>query len=197
MKLITLTGASSVGKDFIVNTTKRLVPELKFVVSHTTRPMRYNEIQDREYHFIDIETATEMLNSDQFIETRQYNVSIGETWLYGIHKDEIELESDNVYIAIVDFQGLEKIKKYLRKNNAIDSLVSIYIDADYQTRLKRALSREGIMTNEQVEEVVRRFSDDILFVEPAKEHCDIVMHNNSVEDLIDIIAKIRELVNNE
>lgn len=195
MKLITLTGGSATGKDFILKNVLRMIPSLIPVVSHTTRPMRNGETEGKEYYFIDIATATDMLNNNEFIETRQYNVAVGETWLYGIHKCEIDLESDDTYIAIVDLQGLKKIERYLEENNCRNSLTSIYIDVDYQIRLQRSLQREGKMTNEQVLEVVRRFQDDIQFVDPAKDYCDMTLKNNTLTDLVEIIFIIEKIVN--
>lgn len=195
MRLITLTGTSGVGKDLIVKSTIKMIPELIPIISHTTRPMRKGESQDREYHFIDTDTARDMLNNGEFIETRQYYVANEETWLYGIHKSEIDLDSDDKYIAVVDFQGLHKIEKFLMKNNCIESLTSIFIDADYQVRLKRSLDREGKMSNDQVKEVIRRFQDDIQFVEPAKDYCNLYLENNNVDDLLNIINKIKEELN--
>lgn len=195
MKLLALVGGSSTGKDEILKSILNLNIGFKPIVSHTTRPMRCTEQQDVEYHFVDVATATEMLNNGEFIETRQYNVAVGETWLYGIHKSELDLESDDNYICIVDFQGLKKIEKYLKANDKIDSLTSIYIDTNYQTRLLRALNREGKMEDIQVLEVIRRFEDDRLFVEPAKEHCDIVLNNNNISDLMNIIKEIIATIN--
>ena len=193
-KLICIIGSTSTGKDEILKSALRMNKNLKSIVSHTTRPMRNGEIQDREYHFIDVKTATDMLNNNEFIETRQYFVANKETWLYGIHKDEIDLESDNNYVCIVDFQGLKKIEKYLEYNNKLDCLVSIYIDADYQIRLQRALNREGKMTNEQVLEVIRRFEDDRQFVEPAKDYCDMCFNNNNIQDMVNILSEIKNLI---
>lgn len=194
MKIICLVGGQGVGKDLILKSALQMIKELKPIISHTTRPMRLSETEGIEYHFIDIETATDMLNNDEFVETRQYFVVGQETWLYGIHKSEIDLESENNYICIVDLQGLKKIENYLKKYDRLDSLTSIYIDASYQNRLLRALNREGNMRNEQVLEVIRRFEDDRMFVEPARDYCDLTFNNDNMFDLFNIISKIRELV---
>lgn len=194
MKLITLTGGQGVGKDFILQACLQQIDSLTPIISHTTRPIRQGEIEGINYHFINTKTATEMLNNNEFIETRQYYVANKETWLYGIHKDEIDLDSNNNYIAIVDLQGLKKIEKYLEKNNCRNKLTSIYIDADYQKRLLRALNREGDMINSQVLEVVRRLQDDIEFVDIAQNHCDIYAKNNNLTDLFGIIKTIERIV---
>lgn len=194
MKLITLTGGQGVGKDFILQACLQQIDSLTPIISHTTRPIRQGEIEGINYHFINTKTATEMLNNNEFIETRQYYVANKETWLYGIHKDEIDLDSNNNYIAIVDLQGLKKIEKYLEKNNCRNKLTSIYIDADYQKRLLRALNREGDMTNTQVLEVVRRLQDDIEFVDIAQNHCDIYAKNNDLMDLFGIVKTIERIV---
>ena len=194
MKLCVLVGCSSSGKDLIMRSALEVVKDLKPVTSHTTRPMREGEQEGKEYYFIDIPTATDMLNNDEFIESRQYNVANGETWLYGIHKGAIDIESDNKYICIVDAQGLKKLERYLDSLGMKECITSIYIDTNAQLRLQRSLMREGKMSDEQVKEVIRRFENDELFVSTVKYECDYLFKNNSVENAIQIVSFIKDLM---
>lgn len=193
-KIIVLVGCSASGKDFILKHAVKYIEGLKSVVSHTSRPMRQGEVEGREYYFVDIETITDMHNNGEFIESRNYYVSDGITWSYGIHKGSIDAEADNDYIVIVDLQGLKKIEKYFENLGMKDCIHSIFIDTDSQIRLQRSLSREGRMTDEQVSEVIRRYEDDKIFIEPAREYCDISLKNNSIENGLQILNYIRSLV---
>lgn len=192
-KLIVLVGSSSSGKDFILKHAIKYIDNLIPVISHTSRPMRSNE-DGSEYYFVDIETITDMHNNGEFIESRNYYVGDGVTWSYGIHKGSIDIESDYNYIVIVDFQGLKKIEKYFEKLGMKNCIHSIFIDTDSQIRLQRSLSREGRMSEKQVAEVVRRYEDDKIFIEPAREYCDISLKNNSIENGLQILNYIRSLV---
>ena len=195
MKLICLVAPSASGKDFVFNIALKMIKNLQPIISHTSRPMRSGEQDGIQYHFVSLTEVTDMLNNNEFIEKRIYNVACGESWVYGIHKSAIDVNSNNNYIAIVDLNGLKKLEKYLYELNKQDCLYSIYLDTKAQLRLQRSLSREGEMNDLQVQEVLRRFEDDKLFVEPAKEYCDICMSNNTFEEAMDIVMTIGKIVN--
>lgn len=178
MRIYTLTGCSASGKDKILTTLTKECMGLTPVISTTSRPIRTNEIQGREYNFVNKEKAELMVKNNDFIETRPYKVASGDVWYYGITKDSIQLNSYKNYIVIVDFQGLLQLEKYLKDRGYRNNLTSFYIDCSYQNRLLRSLSREGKMDDEQVKEVIRRFEDDNKKVLPAKDYCNITINND-------------------
>ena len=190
--LIILVGCSASGKDTVMN---RLVKEfdVKPVISYTTRPIRDCEQDGREYHFITEEEFERMKDNGEFIETRVYKTVNG-NWYYGLPKIGIDLEDDNNYITILDFDGLLELEKWLRSIGQIDKLTSIYIDVTEQNRLIRSLNREQNMTKRQVEEVIRRYYDDNSNVLPAKAYCDLVFPNNTYEEFDNLITYIDEYV---
>ena len=168
----------------------RLVKEfgVKPIISYTTRPIRDCEQEGREYHFITDGEFERMKNNDEFVETRVYKTVNG-NWYYGLPKSGIDLEDDNNYITILDFDGLLELETWLRSIGQIDKLTSIYIDVTEQNRLIRALTREQNMTKKQVEEVIRRYYDDNANVLPAKSYCDLVFPNNTYEEFDNLIEK--------
>lgn len=190
MKLITLTSCSASGKDTILN---RVLNETKAlpIISTTNRPMRNGEIQGREYNFVSKEEAERLMFDGLFLEYRSYHVANGDKWIYGITKDSIDVDSDNIYITIVDFEGLKEIERKLGKDNVL----SFYINTSCQERLIRSLSREGNMSDVQVQEVCRRLLDDELKVRPSLEYCNIVLRNEKVDDLDNCVLIIKQTVN--
>ena len=116
-KIYVIMGKSSTGKDSLLN----LMVEkgYKRVVSHCSRPRRSNEIADRDYHFVKYQQMVDMIENNEFVETRSYNVVDNETWLYGISKSEIDLSSDNNYISVVDGQGFEALRDHYGKENVV------------------------------------------------------------------------------
>lgn len=186
-KVITLTGMSSSGKDALL---KGVISRssIKPVISTTSRPIRNGETDGVEYNFVSKEQAERMLYGGKFIEVREYYVANGDRWLYGITKGSIDINSDNTYIVIVDYEGLKQLNRYLDKNNV--KHYSYYLNVNYQDLLLRSLQREGDMCDLQVEEVVRRFKDDLENVQPAKVYVDKVLNNNTREELDDNINSI-------
>lgn len=186
-KVITLTGMSASGKDAIL---KGVInrSSIKPVISTTSRPIRNGETDGVEYHFVSKKQAEKKLYNHEFIEVREYYVANGDRWLYGITKKSIDINSNDTYIAIVDYDGLKQLNKYLDRNNV--EHYSYYLNVNYQDLLLRSLQREGDMCDLQVEEVVRRFKDDLENVQPAKFYVDKVLNNNTIEELNDNIQSI-------
>ena len=192
MKILVLVGCSASGKDTVMNWLVREF-EVKPVISYTTRPIRDCEQDGREYHFVTEEEFERMKNNGEFVETRAYNTVNG-NWYYGLPKNGIDLEDDNNYITILDFDGLLELEIWLRSIGQVDKLTSIYIDATEQNRLIRSLNREQNMTKRQVEEVIRRYYNDNANVVPAKVYCDLVFPNNTYEEFDDLLTYIDEYV---
>lgn len=108
--VVLLVGISGAGKDTIK---KQLLdkPDYHDIVSHTTRAPRANngiaEIADVDYHFIDEDTATDMLNKQAFIEAKFVHGTV-----YGTSAQEVQIAHKESKIAItdVDVQGVEEYK---------------------------------------------------------------------------------------
>lgn len=184
-KLFIISGASASGKDTIANRLSRssgciITP----LISHTDRPMREGEADRKPYYFIDNATFKTHVLSDFFIEHRAYDSKFG-TWNYGLSKDEIDLMSKNIgnYSVIVDVQGKNSIIDYIKINNLPIDVVTVFIKASKQQRYLRSFSRQGAMTDEEVEEVERRFQADDKDITPFMGEYDIVLTNNTEKDL--------------
>ena len=110
-KITLLVGISGAGKDTIK---KELLKRSKFrdIISHTTRPPRVNagvmEMQDVDYHFIDLQKAEEMLADEAFVEAKLVHGNV----VYGTSADELRRSHDEGKIAItdVDVQGVAEYK---------------------------------------------------------------------------------------
>lgn len=110
-KVVFLVGISGAGKNTIL---KELLKtnKYKLIVSHTTRPPRKNhgvmEQNGREYHFIDKETAKQMLLDGKFIEAKIYSGNI-----YGTSIDEVESAYRQGEIAISDIE-VQGVSEYMK-----------------------------------------------------------------------------------
>jgi guanylate kinase len=192
-KLYVVVSQSSAGKDLLFN---RLIQSEFFMpcISHTTRPMRDNEINGHTYHFIGKYTFKEMELDNQFIETRQYNVIYKDSnkpndiWYYGLSKNA----SKEGNLVIVDLQGLEALEKEIGKEN----IVSVYLKVKPSTRLARSIKRQDIQINEEykenssvtMQEITRRFIDDMEKFKDVENKVDYVLDN---EDLYQLDQNVR------
>lgn len=195
-KFIALVGKSACGKNRIQETLLNKLPYLKNIVSITSRPMREGEIDGVDYHFVSHEEIMNQLLNDQLIEHRVYYPEHSdEEWIYGISENSIDLESDNIYIAILDIRGLQEFANFVSKDNVI----SFYINTSAKTRMLRSLEREPNMSDEQVMEVCRRALADDKDFDMACKYVDFCLTNETEEDFngcIDILTQWIENLHN-
>lgn len=141
--IICIIGKTGTGKSTIA---KELSKELgiPLIVSHTSRPMRSNEINGKDYYFVYDEYFEK--HKSEFIDLREYTVANGCKWKYGIHKKSIKRGKD--YIAVVDVIGFENLSKHYNTR-------AIILESDNDLILKR-LNQRG----DDKKEIERRLKDD-------------------------------------
>lgn len=146
-------GKSCSGKDTVY---KELIKRYKFneLKKYTTRPKRSGETSGREYCFVDYSTYIKMKNAGIIIESRKYNTVEGQ-WIYYTTSENIDLGRKS-YIGIGTIESYCNIKKYY--NN--EHVIPIYIWADDEIRLLRAIKREREQLKPNYIEMCRRFISD-------------------------------------
>ena len=88
-------GASASGKTEVAKMLGKLF-SIKKVVTHTTREMRVNEVNGRDYHFVTKEEFLRLKAEDYFVETVEYNDNF-----YGTSKAEIAMNKVLIIEPIV------------------------------------------------------------------------------------------------
>lgn len=182
-RIFYIMGKSSSGKDTIYNrirSEEKLLP----IVLYTTRPMRENEENGREYHFVDRACFDKMKSEGKVIEERIYNTIHGE-WIYFTSKDSIDIEKGNC-IGIGTLESYVKIKEHFG-----EAVVPIYIEVEDGLRLARAVERERLQTNPKYAELCRRFlADSSDFSEEKLKEAGIIRrfsNEGEIEECIDEI----------
>ena len=170
--MIILVGCSAAGKSTIE---KLLVQKgYKNIVSYNSRPIRENEVNHRDYHFITIENFNKLKESNFFGESTCYN-----GWFYGISKDDIRGDG----IAVVEPFGFRQLKKIAKENNFM--MVSFFIDVPERIRLKRMIDR-----GDNLMEIFRRiFSDQGVFQGIGDEVTYTINNDRDIKLTINEIEK--------
>lgn len=109
--LLILCSPSGAGKTTLTRHLLRAMPELTFSVSHTTRAPRSNEVDGRDYHFVDRERFEAMVAEGRFAEWALVHGN-----LYGTSTDEIDRarsEGKRGIVFDIDYQGARQIKAKL------------------------------------------------------------------------------------
>jgi guanylate kinase len=105
-----LSSPSGAGKTTLKDRLLARHPELRFSVSHTTRKPRANEVDGREYHFVDRSAFIDMQKNGAFAEWAEVHDN-----LYGTSLREIEIAraSHRGVVFDIDHQGARQIKAAL------------------------------------------------------------------------------------
>ena len=196
-KIFCLMGKSNSGKDTIF---KELMKdkglELKAIVSYTTRPIRSNECNGREYYFIDEITLEKYRNEGKVIEERNYYLVHGVWYYCTIDDKQVDIEKNN-YLLIVTLEAYKDIALYFGEENVIP----FYIELDDGVRLERALKREREEKSPNYDELCRRFlADSKDFSHEKLKACNINKSyvNDNLSECINTIKKdmLELMINN-
>ena len=105
--MIILSSPSGAGKTTL---TKKISANNNFSVSisHTTRHPRTNEINGKDYIFVNKDEFNELINNDEFLEYAEVFKN-----LYGSGKQKVyeELIKGNNVVFDIDWQGADQIRK--------------------------------------------------------------------------------------
>jgi len=106
--LIILSGPSGVGKDTVLQRMQERNLPFHFVVTATTRPIRPNEINGRDYFFVSHDEFARMIEEDELLE---YAIVYND--YKGIPKQQVReaLASGKDVVMRIDVQGAATIRK--------------------------------------------------------------------------------------
>jgi guanylate kinase len=188
-KLFVLLSESSGGKDTLLN---MIVKNefLKPVISTTTRRMRSNEEQEREYHFITKEEFMLMEAKDEFLETTSYLIPSEGIVKYGLAKKDVVL-SKSSYGVILNPIGLQQVEEQLGKEN----VVSIYIHRNDKDRFISYLNREEKRFDLILDDAYERYKRDLKDFAGIETKVDYVINNDGYSE--DMLLQFLEILNAE
>jgi len=168
---------SGSGKSTLVNELFKMVRNLDFSISYTTRPPRGSEQNGKEYFFVSKAEFEAMIAADEFLE---YATVFGN--YYGTAKRflrEAENRSNDLLLDI-DVQGASKIKE------KIPDAVSIFILPPDREKLEWRLRTRGLDS----EEVIRRRLDTARREIENYSKYDYILVNNVLEQSADQLRDI-------
>ena len=71
--LYIISAPSGSGKSTLVNELMKLVPDLDFSISYTTRSPRGSEMNGKQYYFVQREEFEHMVQADEFLEHAEFS----------------------------------------------------------------------------------------------------------------------------
>lgn len=109
-RLVLFCGPSGSGKTTIVHHLLDVFPQMRFSISATTRDMRPNEVNGRDYFFLTVEEFRKGIDNGDFLEWEE--VYPGR--YYGTLKSEVAriLDEGNIALFDVDVEGGLQIRRH-------------------------------------------------------------------------------------
>jgi guanylate kinase len=177
--MIVVSSPSGVGKTTLVRLLVIRNKNFEISMSNTTRETRKNEIEGKDYYFINEKKFNDLVKTKSFYEyARVFNN------LYGTLKNPVikNLFQGKDVLFDIDWQGSEQIKKLKLKNK----LISIFILPPNIKTLRERLSNRDMKDKLILKERMSQFKNDVLH---WKEY-DYTVINNDLEKCYQAIMSI-------
>jgi len=136
-----ISAPSGSGKSTLVNEILKLIPELDFSISYTTRAPRGSEVNGKQYHFVDREEFERMIRADQFLEHAQFDGNYYGTARRFLREAE---EKGHDLLLDIDVQGAAQIHQKLPDAVSIFILPPDKKTLEWRLR-KRSEDREDVI----------------------------------------------------
>ena len=165
--MIILSSPSGAGKTTLV----KLLSERKgFVtsISHTTRTPRSNEVDGKDYYFVNIEKFEKMIKNNEFLEYAKVFKNFYGTTKLNIFK---ELDKGNNVIFDIDWQGTNQIISQKLKNK----LITFFILPPSRKELFKRLSNRDMKDKLIADERMKMFDKDVLH---WKDYNYVIINND-------------------
>ena len=177
--LLVLSSPSGAGKTTI---TRRLVEreggDVEISVSHTTRPKRPDEIDGRDYHFVEEAAFARLRERGEFLESAE----VFGHW-YGTARDPVEraLGTGRDVVFDIDWQGSQQLAEALG-----DDVVRVFILPPSLDALEQRLNRRAQDSPAVVAQRMSRAGDEMRHY----DEYDYVVVNTALERAVDEVRSI-------
>ena len=167
-KLIVISGPSGAGKSTVVFKALEGREDTCFSVSVTTRKPRPNEVNGKDYFFVDLDQFRDMVANDELLEHAEYVANS-----YGTPKAYVEKKLDEGMNVLLDIevQGARQIK------DKMPDAVMVFIIPPSMAELEKRLRGRGTDSDRKIEARLIRAREEYA----AADFYDYVIINDDAE----------------
>ncbi len=176
--MLVLSSPSGAGKTTLSRLLLEKDPYLTMSVSATTRPRRPNEVDGRDYYFVDEERFHHMVERHEMLE----HACVFGHW-YGTPAEHVErtLEGGKDVLFDIDWQGTEQLNRHCRED-----VVSVFILPPSMQELEQRLRGRAQDSDEVIAGRMAKASSEI----SHWESYDYVLVNHDVEKSLKSLLSI-------
>ncbi len=182
-KLLVISAPSGAGKTTLCHRILTNHPDFKFSVSATTRPMRANETDGKDYIFLSADQFSQKVQDGEFVEWEWVHEN-----QYGTLSSTLAdaLDQGQVVVLDVDVKGGVNIKRQFPNDT-----MAIFINAQDVDTLRRRLEHRATDSPESIARRVRRIPEELAY---RSEYDRVIMNENLEQALMEIESIVKEIV---
>ena len=175
--LYIVSAPSGSGKTTLLQHLLRSFKDLKFSVSHTTRPSRQGERDGVDYLFVDRPAFLSMADGGEFLECAEFDGQ-----LYGTSRAFVQeqIGTGKDVILDIDVQGARQVKL------KVESAIAIFVMPPSYEELKRRLQARMLEPDDVIRRRLEIAKDEILFYSDY----DYIIINDILESSIRLLESI-------
>ena len=184
--LIIISSPSGAGKTTICKRLLKMDKFLKVSISDTTRPPRSNEVEGKDYNFIDEKEFKDRIEKDLYAEFANVFGNY-----YGSLKKNVKniLDSGKDVLFDIDWQGAAQLRQSEFKN-----ILSIFLIPPTKASIYERLKSRAELSGDDLSVINKRM--DMYDTEMShRNEYDFIVTNNDLEEcvsqIISIINKVR------
>jgi len=179
-KIIIISSPSGAGKTTICKLLLKKIKNIDLSISYTTRPIRINEKNGKDYYFVNHHNFIKLKKQNLFVETaKNFNNYYGSPYT-NIHKSFSQNKS---ILFDIDWKGAQKLRKKYPDKQIID----FFILPPNKKELKRRLKKRGRDNNNEIQ---MRLSYALTEINHHVDYKYVLINdkiNETIKLLIDII----------
>ena len=180
-KIIIISSPSGAGKTTLCKLLLKKMKNISLSISYTSRNQRLNEINGKDYFFVNKNDFVKLKNKNFFIETAlNFGNYYGSPYtnLKNARKNKTQLLFD------IDWKGARKIRKKINKDNIID----FFILPPSIKELKKRLLKRG---RDNKKDINLRLSYAINEISHYNEYSYILINENVIQTVNDIVQILK------
>ncbi len=175
--LMILSGPAGSGKDTVLASVYKLMPDMVQSVSMTTRAPREGEKDGVDYYFVSHECFEAAIKENKMLEYAQYGVNY-----YGTPKEAVDrmLNEGKIVVLKIEVQGARNIR------NIYPDAISIFITPPNMSVLEHRLRKRGTESDEDIERRLKIAADELSNI----NEYDYIVINDELENAVNDVKTI-------